>query len=75
MNHEPHHDDCFISCNGFKYSVSRESKFVGEFIEFTDALSTLNELQDNDSWYYDMWFVNDHGNVDMMDSKGNFINA
>ena len=71
---EPHHDDCFILCNGWIYSVSREAKFVGEFVEFTDAINALNELQDNDQFYYDMWFINDHGNIDMMDRCGNFIN-
>ena len=73
METEPQFDDCFISCDGNKYSTSRESKFIGEFIEFDDAIESINILQDSDHFYYDIWFINDHGNIDMIDSKGNII--
>ena len=31
-------NDCFISSNGFKYSVSCVGKYIGEFVEMDDAL-------------------------------------
>jgi hypothetical protein len=72
---EPLHDDCFISCNGFKYEAGREGKHLGTFIEFDDALNCINERQKADGWFYDIWFINDHGNLELIDHKGRVIQS
>lgn len=70
---EPEEDDCIISSNGFKYSVSCFGKFAGEFTEMDQALGTIKAQMEKHKFYPNIWFVNDHGNQSLIDIEGNII--
>ena len=67
-------NDCFISSNGFKYSVSCVGKFIGEFVEMDDALKAVKTWKDSNKWYPNTWFISDHGNYSLIDDSGNILN-
>lgn len=71
---EPEEDDCVISSNGNKYSVSCGSKFLGDFIEWDDAMNKVITWQDSNKFYPNIWFISDHGNASIIDREGNIIN-
>ena len=71
---EPDYDnDCFISSDGFKYSVSCSGEHIGDFVELKDAINKLVEYRDKNKYWPTMWFVSDHGNYWQIDEKGNEI--
>lgn len=70
---EPEEDDCIISSNGNKYSVSCFGKFVGEVIEMDQALAMIRSQMEKHKFYPNIWFVSDHGNQSLIDIEGNII--
>lgn len=72
-SNKPDEEDCFISSNGFKLSVSCGGKHQGDFVEDDDALKCVNDWQKKNDWYPTIWWVSDHGNTWPIDSKGNEI--
>ena len=75
---EPNYDeDCFVSPSGTlggKYSVSCGGKFIDEVSEFEDAMELIRSWQDKNQFYPNIWDVSDHGNFNLMDRNGNYIN-
>jgi hypothetical protein len=67
-------EDCIISSDGNKYSVSCGGKFLGDFIEWDDAMSKVITWQEANKWYPNIWFISDHGNASIIDKEGNIIN-
>ena len=58
---------------GGKYDVSLEGRYRKTVSSMDTALSWLDEEFDRIGVYYDVYFVNDHGNVDLIDTQGNII--
>jgi hypothetical protein len=48
------------------YSVSFDEKFIGEFAEYDDAVAALRERMESSQYWPNNWFVNDHGNVELL---------
>jgi hypothetical protein len=71
---EPNEEDCFISSNGYKLSVSCGGKFIGEFVEDQDAFDAVKTWKDSNKWYPNTWFISDHGNYSLVDDNGNILN-
>ena len=71
---EPQDDDCYISSNGWVYSVSCSDKFIGKFNEIDDALAAVKTWKASNKWYPNTWFVSDHGNMSLIDDEGNILN-
>jgi hypothetical protein len=70
---QPDRDDCFISSNGWVYSVSCGGKFLGKVDEMEDALRMVKEWKAKNKWFPNTWFVSDHGNTSLIDDEGNII--
>lgn len=66
-------DDCAITSNGFKYSVSCGGKFLKECSEMDEALEAVQQWKDENKWFPNTWFVSDHGNAWLIDEEGNEI--
>lgn len=61
---EPDPDDFIISSDGWKYSVGSEDHgFLGEFVEWDDAVKALKEWSKKHKWYPNVWTMSDHGNL------------
>lgn len=71
---QPEEDDCIISSNGFKYSVSCGGKFQKETVDMEEALTIVKQWQEANKWYPNIWFISDHGNASIIDIEGNIIN-
>ena len=71
---QPEDDDCVISSDGNKYSVSCNGKFIHDFIEWEDAMNAVITWQDSNKWYPNIWFISDHGNASIIDREGNILN-
>ena len=71
---EPDEEDCVISSDGNKYSVSCSGKFLGNFIEWDDAMNKVITWQEANKWYPNIWFISDHGNASIIDREGNIMN-
>jgi hypothetical protein len=69
-------DDFVISSNGFKYKLgSQDYGFLGEFDEVEQALLALKGWCNINQYWPSLYFVNDHGNVDLIDYDGNIIDV
>lgn len=66
-------NDCVISSNGWKYSVSCGGMFEGNFDEMDDALKYVKNWKKKNNYYPNTWFVSDHGNESLIDDEGNII--
>lgn len=60
----PDMDDFVISSNGWKFSVGSEDHgFIGDFVEWDDAVAALKEWMEKHKWYPNVWTMSDHGNL------------
>lgn len=71
QDEQPDEEDCYISSNGFKYSVSCGSKFIDNFEEINDAINAIKTWQTENNYYPNTWFVSDHGNIELMNINTN----
>lgn len=71
---EPEEDDCIVSSNGFKLSVSCGGKHIGEFTEDEQAWQAVRDWKKQNNWFPNTWFVSDHGNASLVDDDGNMLN-
>lgn len=67
-------DDCIIKSNGYDYTVNCAGKFLGDFEEINDALSTMKNWKQSNKWFPNSWFINDHGNTFLIDDEGTILN-
>ena len=58
---------------GGKYSLSAESKFIDEFSSMDEALGAANAWMDRHNYWPNLFYVNERGNVDLLDKEGNII--
>lgn len=57
------------------YNVSHEGKHFGDFDSIADALSEIEVQMKRDGFYPNIYYVNDHGNIDLLDAEGNSIKS
>ena len=71
---EPEDDDFYIADNTRGgYDISVEGKNIGHEIELEDALNLIKQWMKKHNFYPSIWFVNDHGNMILIDDNGNEI--
>ena len=70
---QPDEDDCIISSNGWKFSVSCDGKFQDEFEDQGEAMKCIIDWREENHFYPDIWFISDHGNAWKIDEDGNEI--
>ncbi len=51
------------------YDVSAEGSRVGHYTEYQDALQAVAEQMAREKYYPNVFYVNDHGNVDLLSLK------
>jgi len=56
---------------GGGYSVS----FVGEFKSFKAALKAIKRRSKEENFYPAIYYVNDHGNVELLDDEGDVLKS
>lgn len=76
MAYEMEDDDYKIAMTGplySKYSVSNH-KFLTEVDELDEALQFVRDHMEQEQYWPNVWHINDHGNVDLMNVQtGEFI--
>lgn len=50
-------------------------KFIGEFEDRQEALEEIDIDMDKKQYWPDIYYINDHGNVDLLDKSGNIIQS
>lgn len=55
------------------YSVDCEGTHIGEYPEFDEAFVAGCTWMEAHGYYPDAYHVNDHGNVDLLDDRGNVV--
>jgi hypothetical protein len=53
------------------YAVSLEGQYIDSFREWDDALAALEEEMEAVQYWPDIYYVNERGNVSMLDAQGN----
>ncbi len=62
---EPADGDYIISDSRDGYSVT-EYKYIGTYDSMDEALTMIQERMESEKFWPDVWFVNDHGNLDLL---------
>ena len=57
------------------YDLSAESKYLGNYPDFDDALQAAHNWKEKNQYWPNMFFVNDHGNVTHINDKGEEIDS
>lgn len=57
------------------YDVVHEHKHVGHYEDMDEALDAIEEEMERSKFYPNIYYVNDHGNVDLLDGDGNVIES
>lgn len=57
------------------YEVAHEHKHVGHYEDMDDALEAIEAAMKSGNYYPNIYYVNDHGNVDLLDASGNVIES
>lgn len=60
---------------GGGYNVSHEGRNIGEYDDMDDALEAIESHMKNSNFFPNIYYVNDHGNVDLIDADGNTIES
>jgi len=66
-------EDCILSSDGNKYSVSCAGEFLGDFVEYETAMDVIKDWREENGYYPNIWFVSDHGNSWKIDDNGEEI--
>jgi len=57
------------------YDVAHEHKHVGHYSDMDDAVKAIGAEMKRKNFYPDIYYVNDHGNVSLLDKDGNEIDS
>lgn len=57
------------------YDLSAEGKSIGNFSEWDDVMFAATQWMEQNQYWPNIFFVNDHGNVTHIDKDGNEINS
>ena len=60
---------------GGGYDVVHEHHHVGHYRSMENALEEIDVYMEKDKFYPNIYYVNDHGNVDLLDKDGNVIES
>jgi len=58
---------------GCKYTVMFCGKFLGEFVEWDDITAAIKQKCEDEQYWPDIYYTNDHGNVNLIDCEGNIL--
>lgn len=58
-----------------RYAVTHEHKFMGSYDDIGVALGDIEKRMKRENFYPNVYYVNDHGNVDLLDGDGNTIKS
>lgn len=72
----PNDEDCYIQHDRRGgYSVSCGGNYLNSFSDFNDALTAINVWMKKNSFYPNVWIVDDHGGAVCIDGKGKEISG
>jgi hypothetical protein len=57
------------------YTVAHDGRHFGSYDDMDAALSDIKEHMERDNFYPNIYYVNERGNVDLLDSEGNIIRS
>lgn len=57
------------------YDLSFTGKFIRTFGDFDDALKAANREMKRQKYWPDIYYINDHGNVDLLDARGKSLRS
>jgi len=60
---------------GGGYEVAHSHKHVGHYEDMEEAIQAIESEMKRENFYPNIYYVNDHGNVDLLDSEGNVIES
>lgn len=67
-------DDIIISSRDNLYIVGSEDHgYIGDYEEMEEALESVKNWKKENNYFPTIWFVSDHGNMDIIDDEGNII--
>lgn len=55
--------------------VSQSGKHIGHFEDRDKAMHSIKQHMHSHGYFPNVYYVNDHGNVDLLDEKGNSIDS
>ena len=61
--------------NAEGYVVVHEHRHFGNYDDMDSALDAIDQAMERDKFYGNVYYVNDHGNVDLLDGDGNTIKS
>ena len=71
------HEDFVISDSGPLGSMcslgSQGYGFIGEFDEMSQALTAMKAWANENQYWPNLYYMNDHGNIDQIDYNGNIV--
>lgn len=70
LSFSPTENDYVIQSNGFKYGLSEGINFLGDYDTVDEALGAIKERMGKSSFYPNIFFVSDHGNMWQIDEDG-----
>lgn len=74
MDSSPDPDDIIISSRDNLYIVGSEDHgYIGDYEEMEEALESVKNWKKENNYFPTIWFVSDHGNMDIIDDEGNII--
>jgi len=57
------------------YDVAHSGRSAGHYSSVEDALDAISDKMEKDQFFPNIYFVNDHGNVDLIDANGKIIQS
>lgn len=71
----PEYEDMVIEDARGGYTVTCEGKLIDTCVEWDDALEAARRWMKRQGYYPDLYYINDHGNVDLLDDKGEILES
>lgn len=68
-------DGYIISDKGRGVIVTQANKRVGAYADKDEAIKAINKHMERENFYPNVYYVNDHGNVDLLDENGDIIES
>jgi hypothetical protein len=60
---------------GRHYEVSHQGRHFGVYDDMDEALEAIHEHMESEQYWPNVYHVNDHGNIDLLDASGNSIQS
>jgi len=60
---------------GGGYNVTHEHQHFDHYRSIENALEEINDEMEREKFYPNIYYVNDHGNVDLLDQDGNVVKS